>query len=298
MKWLRVHTLLLITSISFSQTEFNIVSENLIIHGTTYGEGEPILIINGGPGMNSDGFTSLAKELGKNYQAILYDQRGTGFSTISEVSTKTMTMDLMIEDIEAIRKQFGFEQWVVLGHSFGGMLASYYVSKHPEKIKALILSGSGGIDLSITRNLNLLSRLSQTERDSLNYWNRQISQGNTSYQARYNRGKYLAPAYVYNRKHAPVIAERLTQGNSAINSLIWQNLRAINFDCKDAYKNFKQPVLIIQGKQDVMEDTIAKEAHKLLTNSTLVFLDECAHYGWLEQPEAYFRSIHEFVKLI
>jgi proline iminopeptidase len=281
----------------FAQKAYNIPLKNSNIYVSTYGQVKPILIINGGPGMNSEGFKSLAKELGKNNLAILYDQRGTGKSTISKINSETMTMDNMISDIEAIRKHLGFEQWIVLGHSFGGMLASYYVSKHPDRIKALILSGSGGYDLSITRNLDLLSRLSQTETDSLNYWNRQISQGDTTYQARYNRGKYLAPAYVYNKKYVPIVAERLTQGNRAINGLIWQNIRAINFNCTEAFKNFKKPVLIIQGKQDVIDIEIAETAHELLINSELIIIDKCAHYGWLEQPEIYFNAIGKFLIL-
>ncbi|WP_418510716.1 alpha/beta fold hydrolase [Corallibacter sp.] len=269
-----------------------------VIKVTTYGKGQPILIINGGPGMSSQGFSTLAKELGKTHLAILYDQRGTGQSVINEISENTMTMDFMVEDIEAIRKHFGFNNWIVLGHSFGGMLASYYLKKHPKRIKGLILSGSGGHDLSITRNLNLTSRLTSKERDSLNYWNRKIYQGDTTYKTLYNRGKYLAPAYVYDRKHAPIIAERLTQGNRIINSLIWENIRAINFDCSDAFINFKEPVLIIQGKQDVMGNTIAKKAHSLLTNSKLIFIDKCAHYGWLEQPEEYYRNIYMFIEVL
>lgn len=295
MKALFICFLLCITFNNQAQTIIDIPINNGNIHVTTYGVGKPILIINGGPGMNSEGFASLAQELGKTNLAILYDQRGTGKSAIDEISSATMTMDLMVQDIEVIRKYFGFDDWVVLGHSFGGMLASYYLKNRPNHIKGLVLSGSGGFNLNITRNINLQSRLTQAERDSLNYWNRKISQGDTSYQARYNRGKYLAPAYVYNKKHAPIIAERLTQGNRSINSLIWQNMRTINFDCSDAYKKFKQPVLIIQGKQDVMGDDIANEAHKLLFNSQLVFMDECAHYGWLEQPEIYFTNINRFL---
>lgn len=294
-RWLCILSIAFISKLGISQSAIDIPIENGNIHVTTYGVGKPILIINGGPGMNSEGFASLAQELGKTNLAILYDQRGTGQSTISEVNSETMTIDLMVSDIEAIRKHFGFKDWVVLGHSFGGMLASYYLKKHPERLSGLILSGSGGFNLRITRNLNLLSRLSENERDSLNYWNRQISLGDTSFQARYNRGKYLAPAYVFDKKHAPVIAKRLTQGNRSINSLIWQNIRAITFDCSEAYKNFEKPVLIIQGKQDVMGDNLAKEAHNLLPNSTLVFMDNCAHYGWLEQPVTYFNSINQFL---
>jgi len=282
---------------AISQTTYNIPISEGNLYLTTYGQGEPILIINGGPGMNSEGFTSLAKELGKNNLAILYDQRGTGKSNISEINTKTMTMDFMIEDIETIREYFKFKKWIVFGHSFGGMLASYYVTKHPNRIKSLILSGSGGYDLSITRSLNLLSKLTQTEIDSLNYWNTKISQGDNSYQTLYNRGKYLAPAYLYNKEHVPIIAERLTQGNQIINSLIWQNMRAIAYDCSEAFKKFNQPVLIIQGKQDVVDVSIAESTHQLLSNSQLIFIDKCAHYGWLEQPEVFYNIINEFLNI-
>lgn len=292
-KWLKF--LFFIPLLGFTQSHINIPFENGHLHVTTIGKGQPILIINGGPGMNSNGFVSLGQELGQNHLAILYDQRGTGKSTITNINPESMTMDLMVSDIEIIRQYFGFENWVVLGHSFGGMLASYYLKKHPERIRGLILSGSGGFDLSITRNINLLSRLSETERDSFNYWNQRINQGDTTYLTRYNRGKYLAPAYVYDRKHVPLIAERLTHGNSTINRLIWQNMRAIEFNCRDAYINFKNPVLIIQGKQDVMGDHIAKEAHRLLENSELVFLDSCVHYGWLEQPDSYFGAVYQFL---
>ncbi|WP_250435042.1 alpha/beta fold hydrolase [Hanstruepera flava] len=294
-RWFSILMIVLIPKNGISQSLMNIPIENGNIHVTTYGVGDPILIINGGPGMNSEGFTSLAKEIAKTNLVILYDQRGTGKSTISEINSESITMELMVSDIEAIRQYFGFKNWIVLGHSFGGMLASYYLKKHPERIKGLVLSGSGGFNLNITRNLNLLSRLTEKERDSFNYWNRLISQGDTTYRARYNRGKHLAPAYVYNRKYVPVIAERLTQSNRTINRLVWQNMRAVDFDCSDAYRSFKNPVLIIQGKQDVMGDTIAKEAHKLLENSELVFLDECVHYGWLEQPEVYYRKINSFL---
>ena len=294
-RWVSILFIAFITKLGISQSAIDIPIKDGNIHVTTYGVGKPILIINGGPGMNSEGFISLAEELGKTNLAILYDQRGTGNSTLAEVNSNTVTMDLMVQDIETIRNYFGFNDWVVLGHSFGGMLASYYLKKNPNSINGLILSGSGGFDLSIIRNINLLSRLTSKERDSLNYWNRKISQGDTSYLARYNRGKFLAPAYVYNKKHVPVIARRLTQGNRTVNSLVWQNIRAIKFDCREAYRKYAKPVLIIQGKQDVMGDTIAKEAHKILSNSRLIFIDECVHYGWLEQPKIYFNAINSYL---
>ncbi len=279
----------------FAQKEQTIELKDSKIHLTTFGKGKPLLIINGGPGMNSEGFKALAKELGKNNLAILYDQRGTGQSTIKSISSETMTMALMVEDIETIRKHLLIDNWVLLGHSFGGMLASYYVSKHPYKVKGLILSSSGGVDLALRSTLNLPSRLSQEERDSLNYWTQKIRNGDTSYYAALQRGKNLAPAYVYDKKFVPIVAERLTQGNMDINRLVWQDMVNTDFDCKNGLKAFKNPVLIIHGNQDVLDKEIAQTAHKVFSNSEVFYIDKCAHYGWLDQPDLYFGKIKGFL---
>ncbi|MEO6302620.1 MAG: alpha/beta fold hydrolase, partial [Bacteroidia bacterium] len=117
---------------------------NVATYYKTFGEGKPVLIINGGPGMNSNGFTSLAQKLSKKNKTIIYDQRGTGRSTLEKTDSTTVTMDLMIEDIECLRKTLKINKWFILGHSFGGMLASYYATKYPDNIEGIVLSSSGG----------------------------------------------------------------------------------------------------------------------------------------------------------
>ena len=285
----------LTTSVTFSQNEINIKVNDNIIHLKTFSNGEPILIINGGPGMNSDGFAYLAEQLGKANKAIIYDQRGTGKSKMRAISSETIKMDLMVEDIETIRKHLKINDWVVLGHSFGGMLASYYTSKFPTRVKGLILSSSGGIDMELFSTLDILSKLSDVQRDSLNYWNKRIEKGDTSYVARFKRGTNLAPAYLYDKSHINTIAHRLTQTNYKINNLVFQNMRKINFDCKEGLKRYIKPVLIIQGKQDIISEKIALKAHKVFQNSKMVLLEKCGHYGWLDQPKLYFTEIDEFL---
>ncbi len=280
----------------FSQAELSIIKDDNTICLTTYGEGDPMLIINGGPGMSSEGFKPLAQIMGQSHKAIIYDQRGTGKSKISRIDTGTITMDAMVRDIETIRDHLEIEKWVVFGHSFGGMLASYYASKFPEKVKGLILSSSGGIDMELFSIININSRLTALERDSLNYWNAKIANGDTTYFARLQRGRFLAPAYLYDKSNVPVIAHRLTQGNIAINQLVFQNMRKIDFDCSEALKDFKAPVLIIQGREDIIDKSIAETAHSIFRNSTLTILEECGHYGWLDQPELYFGAIDNFLQ--
>ena len=283
---------------TFAQTEgYSTNSDGSKTYYKTFGKGEPLLIINGGPGMNSNGFEDMAKTLAEKQETIIYDQRGTGKSKLKDLNSKTISMKIMADDIESLRKHLKIQKWNILGHSFGGMLGSYYATVYPNSINKLVLSSSGGVDLTLLKTENLIERnLTKAEKDSLNYWNAKIEKGDTSHETRLGRGRALAPAYVYDQKYVPIIAERLTQGNSKINGLLWDDMRKINFDCKPKLKSFKNPVLIIQGKQDVISNEIGELAHKTFPNSKLILLENCRHYGWLDAKEKYFSEVNSFLK--
>jgi proline iminopeptidase len=295
--------LMILLGLTFSnmvicQEDGLIETNNGVLHYKKYGNGEPLLIINGGPGLDCEGFVPLAELLSDKFMTILFDQRGTGKSILNKVDSTTVTMDLISQDIETIRNYLKIDKWILLGHSFGGFVAEHYAVHCPEVIKAMILSSTGGIDLGVLNyfNENLQMRLSQTERDSLKYWTDKINQGDTSYNAKYNKGKYLAPAYLYNKDYVPVLAKRLAfGGNPQITSLVYKDLFKNSFDCKDALKTFIKPVLIIQGRQDITGDGVAYEAHLILKNSTLIFINKSCHYSWWEQKEQYKSEVEKFI---
>jgi proline iminopeptidase len=289
---------LMISLTVFCQENGFIETENGVIHYKKFGTGEPLLIINGGPGLDCEGFTPLAELLSNKYMTILYDQRGTGKSELKQIDSTTVTMALMAKDMETIRNYFKIDKWIVLGHSFGGFMAEYYAEYYPESIKAMILSSTGGIDLKILDyfHANIQIRLSQTERDSLKYWSNEIEQGDTSSIAKYNKARYLASAYLYNKEYIPKLAKRLAFGGyPQITSLVYKDLFKMNFDCKESLKDFAKPVLIIQGRQDLIGDGVAYKAHLVLKNSSLVFINKSGHYSWWEQGEQYKSEVEKFI---
>ncbi|HEY2720723.1 MAG TPA: alpha/beta hydrolase [Chitinophagaceae bacterium] len=271
-------------------------SKGVKIYYRTFGSGTPMLIINGGPGLNSDGFEDLARTLSGHNETIIYDQRGTGKSELEKVDSSTITMQLMVEDIESLRKHLNIQHWIVLGHSFGGMLASYYATLHPETIISMILSSSGGIDLELLSGTGnpVNSKLTKPQQDSVNYWAQKINEGDTSYNARWQRAKALANAYVYDKKFVPIVAARLTQMNQQVNSLVWEDMQRIKFNCAAKLTSFNQPVLIIQGKYDIVSEKLANKAHAVLKHSRVVLLDHSVHYGWLDNPDKYLGEVESF----
>jgi proline iminopeptidase len=146
--------LMILLGLTFSnmvicQEDGLIETNNGVLHYKKYGNGEPLLIINGGPGLDCEGFVPLAELLSDKFMTILFDQRGTGKSILNKVDSTTVTMDLISQDIETIRNYLKIDKWIVLGHSFGGFVAEYYAVHYPKVIKAMILSSTGGIDLGV-----------------------------------------------------------------------------------------------------------------------------------------------------
>jgi proline iminopeptidase len=92
-------------------------------------DGIPVLFLHGGPGAGlSPQHRRFFDPL--RYRVILFDQRGAGKSTpLGE--WRNNTTQLLIADIERLRAQFGIDQWLVFGGSWGSTLALAYGQAHP-----------------------------------------------------------------------------------------------------------------------------------------------------------------------
>ncbi len=77
-----------------------------------------------------------------------------------------------------------------------------------------------------------------------------------------------------------------------------KNLQKIKFDCTKQLSSFDKPVLIIQGKEDIVNKNIALKEHEVLKNSKLVFMDKCVHYGWLDNPKNTLVRVNKFLQAL
>lgn len=98
-----------------------------------------VLLLHGGPGV-PDYLQDLAELiLHTNIAAsvICFDQRGVGKSVLS--GGRGLTMDLLLDDIDAIKKTYGLQTIHLVGHSWGGVLAQLYAQKAPESVSSMVL---------------------------------------------------------------------------------------------------------------------------------------------------------------
>src|SRR5438445_7192149 len=80
-------------------------------------------------------------ELGRFSQAIFYDQRGTGNSTGNN-DWQTNPFETYINDLNQLREALGFKTITLLGHSWGGILASLYTLAFPDQVEKVIYVNS------------------------------------------------------------------------------------------------------------------------------------------------------------
>ena len=103
------------------------------------GEGHPLVLMHGGPGLDYTTLSSL-EPLADQFTLIFYDHRANGRSS---GATESMTWDNLTRDADAIRESLGFDEWAVLGHSFGGQVALEYALRYGERVSKLVLLDTG-----------------------------------------------------------------------------------------------------------------------------------------------------------
>ncbi len=100
-----------------------------------HGEGDPLLLIMG-YGSNSGHWFVILPRLAAHFQAIIFDNRGTGRSGKPEIP---YTAEMMVGDPVGLLDALGIESVHVFGTSMGGMIAQQIALRHPSRVKKLIL---------------------------------------------------------------------------------------------------------------------------------------------------------------
>jgi len=110
------------------------------------GAGPPLLFISGTGGDLRNKPNVFDGPLAKQFDLLAYDQRGLGQSEKPDIP---YSMADYADDAAALMTEQGLDEALVLGVSFGGMVAQELVLRHPERVKRLVLActspgGDGG----------------------------------------------------------------------------------------------------------------------------------------------------------
>ena len=259
--------------------------------------GDYVLVLSGGPGEDIHSMQGIGDELGKKYRCIMWEQRGTGRSKLPHYDPSTINLNAYMEDIEALRQQLHPEKFIVLGNSWGMILGLAYAGTHPEAVRAVVTIGSGPITFEYLGVFsdNQFARLGACELEVRDFWKDPAREAADSDRASFERLRAATIAYFYDRKKALQMQMELDPKDYNFHVLPAFLKAEGKYDIRPKLKTITAPVLLLQGRQDLAGEANVYEAHSLIKNSTLTFIDKCGHMPWLEQPEQTWKIVDDFL---
>jgi proline iminopeptidase len=118
--------------------ESHIPVGNAELYSREVGQGTEIIVLHGGPDFDHSYLVPDLDRLSDSFHLIYYDQRGRGRSA-DRVQPEEVTLASEIADIEKVRQYFHLDSVVLLGHSWGTVLALEYALRYPERVSRMIL---------------------------------------------------------------------------------------------------------------------------------------------------------------
>ncbi len=279
-------------------------------------DGIPIVFLHGGPGGSGACFfkqTALADD----HPVVIYNQlgsAGSGFNkdiTTAEQAQKHLTIDHFVNEVQSVIDHFGFDEFIIVGRSWGTMLAvEYAAAKQPAGLKGIVLNGPF---LNVGQWCSDAERLIKSLDKGDEYW--------AIVQACEKSGNFCDdPGYEeVNEIYTNAFGSRVEGANdgtptdSPAENVI-EELSVYNymwgpseFSCTGMLKGhdsttllsgIKVPVLYVCGEYDSGTLEAAKWYESMTPDGEICVLPGCAHNASRERPEEFNAVVRAFAERV
>jgi pimeloyl-ACP methyl ester carboxylesterase len=254
-----------------------------------------LIVLHGGPGLSHTPYIGLEHLASAEVLVVTYDQRGCGRSStlLTQATEANFTTEAYVQDLEAVRQAVASGKKVhLLGHSWGGYVVMAYTVTYPEHLHSLLLLDSVPPTIVGTN-----AGQQRFQRRTQEY--QQQQQGIIPTELSMNPLEYLKqilPVYVYSPDillHFPVDAIEIAPQH--VKELTWKAVG--DYDLHVQVAALTLPVQILFGEADPFGSVWAEETRDAFAHAELTYtiFAQCGHFGWVEQPDLFFRVVRDFL---
>ena len=261
-----------------------------------------MLVLHGGPGAHHEYLLPQMLELerlGGGHELYFYDQRGGGRSRTD--AREPITWRIQVADAGAVIRELELEPPLIVGYSWGGLLAMLYAAEAARDASlpvpsALVLVDPAPISRrhratfekefarrgagdAVQRLRAELASSGLRERDPEAYRQRNFELSVAGYFEDPENARELTPFRVSARTQQQV----------------WESLGEFDLAADGTLARITCPALIVHGRQDPIPLASSEEAARVM-GAALVPIGNCGHVPYVEQPKALFAAIDSFLR--
>ena len=279
--------------------EYDVTLNGVQIHYFVRGKGPVLIAHSGGPGADARDWDDFAK-IDDFITIVAIHPRGSGLS--GPASGDAYLLPDYASDVEALRKHLGLEKPMLMGWSHGGMVAMEYAVNYPDALSKLILFDTSAYFGEFLNDVEASVQAFKNEpwfEDSLDALKKEWA---GEYETDEDMGRlWQREKRFYFKKfdaRAQTYCERTKESLMRVAPLrVFNEKEAPTFDLRPRLNKIKVPTLIIVGRQDFITNVdMAKEMAERIPNAKMEIFEESGHYGFVEEPEKFYRAVKEFVE--
>jgi pimeloyl-ACP methyl ester carboxylesterase len=284
---------LLITSLSNAQIADSIKYENGFLHYHEYGSKNlpAVIILTGGPGNSYKQLEGLAETISPKFRSILFEQRGTGKSIPIPLDSTTINLKTVTKDLKTLMDSLYLKKAIVIGHSWGGMLAMNFSAIFPKSVEHLILIAPGTYK-DIENSLQIFSAnkthtLSIDELLRRRKLNKMINKNEADSMGIVESKKLSRRPYIYANPIPDSLYIKINVESNAKTAVVLMNDVRKNYDVSNSLDNYKGKIDIISGRQDPL-NFLSYELKIDRPDANLHWINKCGHFPMYEQPKEFY----------
>ena len=276
------------------------------LYAREIGRGQPVIVLHGGPDFDHGYLLPDLDRLQDAVRLIYYDQRGRGKSA-ENVRADDVTLASDVDDLDKVRQHFRLDAPVLLGHSWGAVLALEYALRHPTHVSHLVLMNpapASSADLKVMRQFYLAKLGAGMDRQRAIVASPGYKAGDPeTVAARYRI--HFKPALKrpadYEKLMAAMKAGFVGQGSAGIlkaraveDRLMRDTWELESYDLKPKLRGLSIPTLVIAGDFDFIPVEVADHIARAIPKATLVTMRDCGHFAYLECGDGVRKAFNDF----
>jgi pimeloyl-ACP methyl ester carboxylesterase len=280
-------------NLTFDFIEINGVKLHIVFSGPQ--DGEPVILLHGFPDAWFGWENQISFLASAGYRVIIPDQRGYNLSDKPR-GKSNYRMELLVKDLIGLADNLKLEQFFLVGHDFGAMVAWWTALYFPERIKRMIIANVPH---------------PKVMRDTLK---KDLKQLRKSWYAFFFRIPRL-PERMIRLRNWKLIASAMAKGlteeqlnrykeawaqPNAIGSMInWYRAFGSKFSKKAKSFEVSVPTLILWGRKDPhLSYKMAPLSEKMCLEGQLETFEEASHWVHQDEPDRFNQSMIEFLRKV